>query len=345
MKIEVLFSKFAADAQQMTLGSESTTMAVLAIFLALCYLAVTRFRTWHRLSAFPGPLLASISYIPMFRIRRSGRSHFEYYDLSRKYGPLMRIGPNDLLASNPDHLRRMSAVRSTYERSSWYKATKLDPYHDMMGSVMDKSAHMSIRSKLAAGYTGKDNPGLEAGINSQVQSLVELIRREYLTHEAVKPVDFGRLADFYAHDAKAVLAFGRPLGLLQKNADVRGIIAIVKVALEYIQIFTDIPPLQRFFLSDTVLKLFGPKPTDSWGVGYLMGIAREFVAARFQPDAKDQQDLLVRIFDLIHAWEGNIILITTTHRAPSFGMASTGALQSQKSCSQSLLARTLRPML
>ncbi|KAK7735935.1 hypothetical protein SLS53_007313 [Cytospora paraplurivora] len=161
-----------------------------------------------------------------------------------------------------------------------------------MGSVMDKSAHMSIRSKLAAGYTGKDNPGLEAGINSQVQSLVELIRREYLTYETVKPVDFGRLADFYAHDSKAVLAFGRPLGLLQKNDDVRGIIAIVKMALEYIQIFTDIPPLQRFFLSDTILKLFGPKPTDSWGVGYLMGMAREFVATRFQPDAKDQQDLL-----------------------------------------------------
>lgn len=163
----------------------------------------------------------------------------------------------------------------------------------MMGSVMDKSAHMSIRTKLAAGYTGKDNPGLEAGIDSQIQTLVDLLRREYMSNDEVKPFDFGRLADFYAHDSKSVLAFGKPIGLLEKNKDVRGIIAIVKIALEVIQVFTDIPPLQKLFLSDRVLKLFGPKPTDSWGVGYLMGMARELVASRFQPDAKDHQDLLV----------------------------------------------------
>lgn len=249
--------------------------------------------TWRRLSAFSGPFLASISYFPMLRIRRSGRSHLEYFELSKQYGSLVRIGPNDLLASSPDHLRRMSAARSTYQRSSWYKATRLDPYHDMMGSIMDKQAHMSLRSKVAAGYMGKDNPRLESDINSQVQSLVSLIKREYLSDESVKPVDFGRLADFYAHDSKSKLAFGKPLGLLETNKDVRGIIAIVKLALEWIQVFTDIPPLQKIFLSNTVLKLLGPKPTDSWGVGYLMGMARELVSSRLEPDAKDQQDLLV----------------------------------------------------
>lgn len=229
----------------------------------------------------------------MLRIRRSGRSHLEYFELSKQYGSLVRIGPNDLLASSPDHLRRMSAARSTYQRSSWYKATRLDPYHDMMGSVMDKQAHMSLRSKVAAGYMGKDNPRLESDINSQVQSLVSLIKREYLSDETARPVDFGRLADYYAHDSKSKLAFGKPLGLLETNKDVRGIIAIVKIALEWIQVFTDIPPLQKIFLSNTVLKLLGPKPTDSWGVGYLMGMARELVASRLGPDAKDQQDLLV----------------------------------------------------
>ncbi|KUI55605.1 Pisatin demethylase [Cytospora mali] len=292
MTLEHFVSNVVADAQRMDLESKRATLITSALLLVFLYLAVTRFMTWRRLSAFHGPLFASISYLPMLRLRRSGRSHLEYFNLSKKHGPLVRIGPNDLLASNPDHLRRMSAVRSTYERSSWYKATRLDPYHDMMGSVMDKSAHMAIRSKLAAGYTGKDNPGLEAGIDSTIQTLVELIRREYLSEETVEPVDFGRLADFYAHDSKSMLAFGKPIGLLKNNNDVRGIIAIVKLALEWIQVFTDIPPLQKIFLSDVVLKLFGPKPTDSWGVGYLMGMAQEVVASRFQPDAKDKQDLL-----------------------------------------------------
>lgn len=340
MSLEIFIPGVVSDAQNMDWDSKRTTLITSVLLFFSLYLAVTRFRTWRRLSAFPGPLFASISYLPMFRIRRSGRSHLEYFTLSQKYGPLVRIGPNDLLASNPDHLRRMSAARSTYERSSWYKATRLDPYHDMMGSVIDKSAHMSIRSKLAAGYTGKDNPGLEANIESQVQSLVELIRREYLSEENVKPVDFARLADFYAHDSKSVLAFGKPLGLLKKNDDVRGIIAIVKVALEWIQVFTDIPPLQKFFLSDTVLKLFGPKPTDSWGVGYLMGMARDLVASRLQPDAKDHQDLLVSI--PLTPLQSTIL--TISRRAPSFDMVWTDALQSQKSCSPSSLDPIQQPM-
>lgn len=89
----------------------------------------------------------------MLQIRRSGIAHLKYVDLSFRYGALVRIGPNDLLSADPDHLRRMSAARSSYERSSWYKATRLDPYHDMMGSTMDKAAHAALRSKTVAGYT------------------------------------------------------------------------------------------------------------------------------------------------------------------------------------------------
>lgn len=279
---------------------------LLSLLLITLYLFLTRLRTWHRLSSFHGPFLASISYLPMLRIRRSPRPHLAYASLSRRHGPLTRIGPNDLLAADPDLLRRMSAARSPYGRSSWYRATRLDPYHDMMGSVTDKRAHAALRAKTAAGYAGRDNPALEADLDAQIGSLVALLRREYLTtrpsaeeeqHEEAKkqvlPVDFGRLADFYAHDARAQLAFGRPLGMLEQNRDVYGIVHIAKLALEWIQVFTDIPPLQRVFLSRPVLRALGPKPTDDFGVGKLMGMARELVASRFAPDAKEQQDLLV----------------------------------------------------
>lgn len=279
--------------------SERILITLLLLTLLVTYFFITRFLTWRRLSTIPGPFLASLSYWPMFRLRRSGNAHLKYASLSHRYGPLTRIGPNDLLSSDPQHLRRMSAARSTYERSSWYQATRLDPYHDMMGSVMDKAAHMALRTKLAAGYTGKDNPHLEADMNAQVHALVRLLQRKYLTTTTpsssaqVTPVDFGRLADFYAHDAKSMLAFGRPLGMLDQDQDVHGIVTIAKLALDWIQVFTDIPPLRKIFLSNTVLKLLGPKPTDSFGVGKLMGMARELVAARLSPGSEDQQDLLV----------------------------------------------------
>lgn len=81
--------------------------------------------------------------------------------------------------------------------------------------------------------------------------------------------------------------------MLERNQDVHGIISTVKLALNLIQLFTDIPCLQQIFLSNFVLTLFGPKPTDSFGVGKLMGMARELVADRFSPGSTGRNDLLV----------------------------------------------------
>ncbi|KAE9570781.1 Cytochrome P450 monooxygenase lolP1 [Colletotrichum fructicola] len=247
----------------------------------------------------------------MFRIRCHGsRAYSEYARLTAQYGKLVRIGPNDVITSDPELIRRMSAAKSTYERSSWYKATRLDPYHDMMGSVLDKSAHHSLRTRLSPGYVGKDIPGLEASIDSGIAELVDLIRLKYTSRskaanipetgekdQVSKPsdsesVDFGRLADYYAMDARSRMSFGRPIGLLQKDTDVFGLIRTSNIAIDVLQFFTDIPALQMIFTSDLVLRLLGPKPTDSSGFGKIMGLAQQHVVKRFAPDAKDEPDLL-----------------------------------------------------
>ncbi|KAJ0270440.1 hypothetical protein COL940_011674 [Colletotrichum noveboracense] len=248
----------------------------------------------------------------MFRIRCHGsRAYSEYARLTAQYGKLVRIGPNDVITSDPELIRRMSAAKSTYERSSWYKATRLDPYHDMMGSVLDKSAHHSLRTKLSPGYVGKDIPGLEASIDSGIAELVDLIRLKYTSRskaanipetgekdQVSKPsdsesVDFGRLADYYAMDARSRMSFGRPIGLLQRDTDVFGLIRTSNIAIDVLQFFTDIPALQMIFTSDLVLRLLGPKPTDSSGFGKIMGLAQQHVVKRFAPDAKDEPDLLL----------------------------------------------------
>ncbi|OHE92093.1 benzoate 4-monooxygenase cytochrome P450 [Colletotrichum orchidophilum] len=271
------------------------------------YLLTTTVKSWTRLSHIPGPFLSSLSYWSMFRIRtRGSRAYTEYVNLSTKYGDLVRIGPNDLITSDVQLIRRMSAAKSTYGRSSWYKATRLDPYHDMMGSVLDKSVHHSLRTKLQPGYLGKDIPGLETSIDSGIADLVSLIQRSYAIKFAsstpeqsgiAEPpertlVDFGRLAHYYAMDARSRMSFGQPLGLLRNDTDVFGLVAISNLAIDVLQFFTDIPPLQWIGTSDLTLRLFGPKPTDKSGFGKIMGLAKEHVAARFGPNAIDEPDLL-----------------------------------------------------
>jgi hypothetical protein len=42
-------------------------------------------------------------------------------------GPLVRIGPNQLLSVDPDVLRRMSAVRSGYTKGKFYASGRIVP--------------------------------------------------------------------------------------------------------------------------------------------------------------------------------------------------------------------------
>lgn len=237
------------------------------------YFAISTLRSWLRLRHLPGPFLSQFSYWHMFKVRcRGSRAFSEYPKLTDRYGKLVRIGPNEVLTSDPVLIRRMSAAKSTYERSSWYKATRLDPYHDMMGSVLDKSAHHALRTKLSPGYLGKDIPGLEAGIDAGIADLIDLIRRKYISRPSEsKAVDFGRLSHLYGMDARSRMSFGRPLGLLERDDDVFGLVRMSNLAIDVLQFFTDIPPLQKIFTSDLVLGLLGPKPTDSSGFGKIMG--------------------------------------------------------------------------
>lgn len=116
-------------AVQLTPGSAGSAL-VFVIVAGSLYILITTIISWRRLSHIPGPFVNSITYWPMFQTRWSGQlpAMVTYAKLSQTYGPLVRIGPRDLLTSDAELVRRMSAVRSTYGRSSWYKSTRLYVY-------------------------------------------------------------------------------------------------------------------------------------------------------------------------------------------------------------------------
>lgn len=63
----------------------------------------------------------------------------------------MRIGPNDLLCTDPGTLRRMSAVRSPYIKGDFYETGRINPGHDNVVSQRDEAKHKALRAKMGAG--------------------------------------------------------------------------------------------------------------------------------------------------------------------------------------------------
>ncbi len=70
-------------------------------------------------------------------------------------GPLVRVGPNELITGDPDILRKIQAIRSPYRRSNWYDALRIDPTHNNVLSERNDEKHNALRAKMAAGVCPK----------------------------------------------------------------------------------------------------------------------------------------------------------------------------------------------
>lgn len=76
---------------------------------------------WHRLRKLPVPhWSAHFSYAWLGRITFGGKQHWTHRTLHEEHGPLVRIGPTEVMTDDPEILRSMSAVRSPFTRADWY---------------------------------------------------------------------------------------------------------------------------------------------------------------------------------------------------------------------------------
>ncbi|KAI1778288.1 cytochrome P450 [Hypoxylon cercidicola] len=260
------------------------------LFLALVY---SRATAWYRLRHIDGPWLASFSYLRMLWATLSGQQAASYYALGQKYGPLVRIGPNDLLTGDPEVIRRMNAARSRYKRATWYDAIRMDPYVISLFNMREAAEHDKLKAQLAHGYGGKENSSIEADVDEQLANLVRLIRGKYLSTAAeLKPLDFAQCVNYFTLDAITKIAYGRAFGYLATDSDVFDYIETTRAHVPVVASLGDVPWLARLVFSEAGLRLLGPKTTDKKGIGRMMAVAQEVAGERFGPDAKDQSDML-----------------------------------------------------
>lgn len=237
------------------------------------YILISSVLSYRRLRSFPGPVLASFSYLYMARQWLSGHSAARYKDVNARYkSSLVRIGPNDLITDDPELIRRMSGARSRYGRSSWYRTLKLNPYDDSLFSMLDVKAHDRLKAKLSFGYGARENPGMEQAVDEQVLQLVGLIRRGYVSAgSTLRPVDMGQVSQYFTLDALTSLAYGEAFGYLTTETDIHGYLKASEGIAPINVISADVPWVGSILFSKLILSIIGPKTTDKSGMGVLLG--------------------------------------------------------------------------
>ncbi|KAH8887924.1 cytochrome P450 [Thozetella sp. PMI_491] len=247
--------------------------------------------SWYRLRHIPGPRLASFSNLWIGLNSFRGNNYNAYLGL-KKYGSLVRNGPNYLVTDDPDVLRTMAGARSKYKRDAWYQAAKFGPGMDSMASIIDTEAHDAIKAKVTSGYSGHENPDLEVAIDSQVCRLIDLIRRKFIsTGDDFRPVDFAPLSRYFTLDVITRLGYGAPFGHLDEGTDVYGWVAQINLLSIATTVAMDVPWIRQVLFSEWAMRLIGPKATDKFGVGKVMGVTQQLVDERLG-DGEPRKDMI-----------------------------------------------------
>ncbi|KAJ9632240.1 hypothetical protein H2203_000644 [Taxawa tesnikishii (nom. ined.)] len=266
--------------------------AVLLGVAAFIIFVIRKIRKYYALSAFRGPWSSGFSRLWLLKANASGEMHKYFTAVNDNYGPTARVAPNMLITKDPELMRRMNAVRSNFVRSEWYTALRLHPTRDNITSVTDEKVHADLRTRMAPGYSGKENLSMEQDIDKRLLQLYDLIEAKYISTERdFRPMDLSRTLSFFTLDVISTIAFGQEFGFLERDDDPFGYIANLQEFLPAIIVFgayTELQKLMRFPL----LKPFLPKSTDKRGLGRVMGFARDRVRERFGEKPIVRQDML-----------------------------------------------------
>ncbi|KAI1411109.1 cytochrome P450 [Hypoxylon sp. FL1857] len=275
--------------------SSSELLTVFALLIIGWYVSSAVY-SWYRLRHIPGPFLASFSYLPLAWNAMTGKQLESFGSGSKEYGSLFQVGPKELLSDDPEVLRRLSGTKSKYWRSEWYLGARFNPYHPTMFMMLDPIPHDKIKAQVLPGYSGRDNPSVEADIDAQVDSLIDLIRRKYITTPGTggyRPLNLARTASFFTLDVISKLSLGQEFGCLETDSDQHRLSESFDEAMPFVSLTADVSWARDIMYSTLGLKLFGPKETDSRGMGQLMGLANNSVREYFKPDAtKDEKRML-----------------------------------------------------
>jgi cytochrome P450 len=97
-----------------------TLLVVSAITVFLSYTVIHRL-FFHPLAKVPGPRLASISILWLVWKIRKGDCHVFLPALHRKYGPLVRIAPHQVITCSEEAVKNAYSAGTTFAKGEWYQ--------------------------------------------------------------------------------------------------------------------------------------------------------------------------------------------------------------------------------
>ncbi|KAK4442703.1 Cytochrome P450 monooxygenase abl2 [Podospora aff. communis PSN243] len=194
-------------------GYSSASLLGAAIILSVAALIIRRY-FFHPLSKYPGPFWSAVSDVPVAASLLTGKNHIHLKQLHDKYGPVVRVAPNELSFCSPQ------AYEDIYGFRSYDEPMEKDPI--WIGALMTMNGEVGIsyapRDVHARQRRAFSHPLSNSSIMQQEPLIQEhmhrLIARLGDLEAAGKPANFTDWYSFTSLDVISDLYVGTPFGCL-----------------------------------------------------------------------------------------------------------------------------------
>ncbi|EIN09534.1 cytochrome P450 [Punctularia strigosozonata HHB-11173 SS5] len=277
----------------------------------------------------PGPLLARWSNLWQAFYTRFGIRYKAIHAVHKTYGPVVRISPNHVSIAD------MSLLPSIYGQGM--AAFNKSPFYDAflsekpsIFSTRDKQEHAQKRRNYSGAFAPKTIRSYTTTVHRFLEELlVKLDKRAALPGEPDKaPIDMLIWSNYLVFDIMSTLAFGTPLGMLEKESDVlqagspKGAIENTDVREHYLTVIGWAPALAYIarLIPDPFFQK-GSKSSDE-----LRDIARMCIKQRLASGSDDaKSDILGHLIAAHMEYKNHLDVEELTSEALTLLIAGTDA--------------------
>ncbi|KAL5361449.1 cytochrome P450 [Aspergillus floccosus] len=236
-------------------------LALLLLSLYLLRLITNRFKSGLR--DIPGPALAKHTRLWKLYSVWKGDHHTTEINLHRKYGPLVRIGPNHVSVGDPSAIPIIYGLNQGFTKTGFYPIQSISwekrPQMNLF-STRDEAFHRSQKRPVANAYSMTSLLEMEDAVDSCTHLFMNRLR-EFSAHKTA--VDLGTWLQYYAFDVIGEVTFAKKLGFLEEGRDVDDMMETIQGILQYASLCGQIPDAHPFLLGNPLFPVFIPS-MESW---------------------------------------------------------------------------------
>ena len=231
------------------------------------------------LRGYPGPLLASVSRLWKVISTASGQTHWDHVRLHQKYGPIVRIAPNELSLASPEAARTVLSAGKHFYKTDFYAVFPPPENPDIFTEIRE---HVHAQKKKVANvpYSMAAMQQLSPFIDDTIEVFMGKLDgiADGPAHNARGPtVDLGAWLHWFAFDVLGEVAFSRSFGFLEQGKDVEDAILTIDKSQTYNGIVGQIPEVDHLLRRNPLWSLI---PALSTGNALITRMALEELERR-----------------------------------------------------------------